>query len=199
MKKQKKGKLEVICGPMKCGKTQELIRRLDRAKIGKKHFLVFKPAIDVSSGEEIKSRSKILAYLNLNMSAISVADEHEMMKYLETPNLKVIAIDEAQFFNRWLLNVVDKFIDRGVKVIVSGLDMDFSGRPFGVLPDLMTKADEVLKLKSVCDRCGSDEAIFSQRLINGKPATKDSPLIVIKDQEASITYEARCRDCHEID
>jgi thymidine kinase len=194
--KKKKGRLEVISGCMFSGKTEELIRRLRRAKIAHQEVIVFKPKIDTRSGE-----NKIKSKVGYTFEAEEAASPKEIPKIIASLErlcgikFDVVGIDEAQFFDESLVKVVNKLIDEGRRVIVSGLDTDFRGEPFGVMPHLIAIADSHLLLTAICMVCREPTAIRTQRLINGKPAHYDSPLIMVGGEEL---YEARCRNCHEV-
>lgn len=182
------GLIEVICGSMFSGKSEELIRRLKRASIARQKVQVFKHCLDKRfHTEEISSHS------GFTYVAIPVQCAHQIETKL-APGTQVIGIDEAQFFGDDLPAVCEKLAGAGRRVIIAGLDMDFLGRPFGPMPILMSLAEKVDKLHAICLQCGKP-ASKSQRLINGKPAPADSPQIVIGAKE---TYEARCRHCHSV-
>ncbi len=182
------GSIEVICGSMFSGKTEELIRRVKRAQIARKRVQVFKPAIDTRySIEEVASHDGIRA------QAIPVASSAEITDQID-PDAQVIAIDEAQFFDADLVPLCERLAGMGKRVIVAGLDQDFRGEPFGPIPQLMAKAEAVDKLHAICVVCGS-AASRTQRLINGRPASYYDPVILVGALEA---YEARCRQCHEV-
>ena len=184
----KKGLLEVITGCMASGKSEELIRRLRRAKIARQTIMVFKPQIDTRTDEEtIASRS------GGTHSAIAVDDPNEIIALSD--KAQVIGIDEIHFFDDRLIAVIRHLTDTELKrVIVCGLDTDFRGEPFGVVAKLMAIADKVDKARAVCVKC-FDPATRSQRLIDGKPAPADAPRILVGGDEC---YEARCRDCHQV-
>lgn len=193
MKNDIKGKLEVVCGSMFSGKSEELLYRLRRAEYAKKRVLTIKPAID-----NRKSVTCIVCHSGGQREALSVGSCEDSLKTilaLADSNIDVIGIDEVQFFPEETLAVVCTLLDRGKRVIVAGLDLDFRGEPFGIMPSLLALADEVSKLRAICMSCGND-ANFSQRLINGTPARYDEPTILIGGEEC---YEARCRQCFEID
>ncbi len=180
---------EVITGPMSCGKTEELLRRIKRCIIAQKKVKVISPEIDTrSKGDYIESRN------GLWLDAINVKNAHDILSHI-TPEDEIVAIDEIQFFDMEIVSVVRKLIEHGKRVIASGLDLDFKGEPFGAMPELLCLADKVDKLSAVCMKCGSDNATRTQRLINGFPADKSSPLIMIGGDE---TYEARCLKCYEL-
>ncbi len=182
------GSIEVICGSMFSGKTDELIRRLVRAKIARQKVQVFKPAIDVRYAE-----GKVTSHAGADFDAIPVREAKEIPSRLDQ-DTTVVAIDEAQFMNPDLVEVVQALAERGVRVLVAGLDMDFRGEPFGPMPLLMSKAERVDKLHAICMVCG-DEASRTQRLVNGKPARYDDPVVIVG---AAEMYEARCRLHHEV-
>jgi thymidine kinase len=182
------GSIEVICGSMFSGKTDELIRRLVRAKIARQKVQVFKPAIDVRYAE-----GKVTSHAGADFDAIPVREAKEIPDRLDQ-DTTVVAIDEAQFMNPDLVEVVQALAERGVRVLVAGLDMDFRGEPFGPMPLLMSKAERVDKLHAICMVCG-DEASRTQRLVNGKPARYDDPVVIVG---AAEMYEARCRLHHEV-
>jgi thymidine kinase len=184
-----KGHLEIICGPMFSGKSEELIRRLKRTKIAKKSTVVFKPSIDVRRGVNYVTShdgSKIPAF---------PIDNAMMIPDLVADEIEVIGIDEAQFLSHELIDVVLELTEKGKYVIIAGLNLDFRAVPFGPMPTLMALADTVTKLSAICILCG-DEAFFSQRLVNEKPAKYNDPLVKVG---ASESYQARCRDCYTID
>jgi thymidine kinase len=182
------GSIEVICGSMFSGKTDELIRRLVRATIAKQRVQVFKPAIDVRYAVE-----KVTSHAGSHYDAIPVQKAAEIREKLE-PDTTVVGIDEAQFFDPEVLQVAEELASRGIRVLVAGLDTDFRGEPFGPMPVLMSMAEHVDKLHAICMVCG-DEASRTQRLVNGKPARFDDPVVIVG---ASEMYEARCREHHEV-
>jgi len=182
------GSIEVICGPMFSGKTDELIRRLVRATIAKQKVQVFKPAIDVRYAVE-----KVTSHAGSNYDALPVEKAADIRKQLEK-DTTVVGIDEAQFFDPEIVQIADELAARGVRVLVAGLDTDFRGEPFGPMPLLMSRAEHVDKLHAICMTCG-DEASRTQRFVNGKPARYDDPVVIVG---ASEMYEARCRLHHEV-
>lgn len=180
---------EIITGPMSCGKTEELLRRVKRCIIAQKKVKVVSPQIDTrSKGDYIESRN------GLWLDAITVKDANDILHRINDSD-EIVAIDEIQFFDENIVNVVKTLISRGVRVIASGLDLDFKGEPFGYMPELLCLADKVDKLSAVCMKCGADNATRTQRLVNGIPVDKNSPLIMIGGDE---TYEARCLKCYEL-
>lgn len=193
MKEETKGKLEVVCGSMFSGKSEELLYRLRRAEYAKKHVLTIKPAIDIR-----KSVSCIVCHSGGQREAYPIDSREqslEMIMQLADASIDVVGIDEIQFFPPATIPVIGALLDQGKRVIVAGLDLDFRGEPFGIMPSLLALADEVVKLRAICVICGN-EANFSQRLINGSPAKYDDPTILVGGEEC---YEPRCRQCFEID
>ncbi len=182
------GSIEVICGSMFSGKTEELIRRLVRAKIARQKVQVFKPAIDVRYAAE-----KVTSHTGANFEAIPIQRAAEIREKLE-PDTTVIGVDEAQFLDADIVDVAQELAERGVRVLIAGLDLDFRGEPFGSMPILMCKAERVDKLHAICMVCGG-EASRTQRLVNGRPARYDDPIVIVG---ASELYEARCRLHHEV-
>jgi thymidine kinase len=182
------GSLTVITGSMFSGKTEELIRRLRRALYARQRVQVFKQALDTRSElTEIRTHSGVLH------EAVAVSTSDELLERVERTT-DVVAIEEAQFFDEGIVSACRRLAGSGYEVIVAGLDMDFRGRPFGPMPILLAEADEVVKLRAICARCGRD-ASRSQRLIDGEPAPASAPTILVGAQES---YEARCRHCHEV-
>jgi thymidine kinase len=182
------GSVEVICGSMFSGKTDELIRRLRRAVIARQKVQVFKPAIDVRYAVE-----KVTSHAGSDFDAIPIRDAAEIRARLEN-DVTVVAIDEAQFFDAGIVALVEELAAEGRRVIVAGLDTDFRGEPFGPMPVLMAKAERVDKLQAICMVCG-EPASRTQRLVNGKPARYDDPVVIVG---AAEMYEARCRKHHEV-
>jgi thymidine kinase len=186
--KPNSGWIEVICGSMFSGKTEELIRRLRRAQIAKQKIQVFKPAIDTRfTGCEVTSHN------GMQIKATAVEDVGQMKSLLE-PDTTVVAIDEAQFFDDDVIDLCEELADQELRVIIAGLDMDFRGEPFGPMPELMARAEQVDKFQAICVKCGGP-ASRTQRLIDGEPAAYGDPVILVG---ASEVYEARCRGCHEV-
>ena len=182
------GSVEVICGSMFSGKTDELIRRLVRATIARQKVQVFKPAIDVRYAIE-----KVTSHAGANYDAIPVEKAADIPKKLDA-DTTVVAIDEAQFMDNEVVVIARELANKGIRVLVAGLDQDFRGEPFGPMPALMSLAERVDKLHAICMVCG-DEASRTQRLVNGKPARYDDPVVIVG---ASEMYEARCRRHHEV-
>jgi thymidine kinase len=182
------GWIEIVCGSMFSGKTEELIRRIRRARIAKQHVQVFKPALD-----DRYHVQQVASHNGLQWEAVPVGDAREILERLEQ-DTTVVAVDEAQFFDWRLSEVCTHLAKRGLRVILAGLDMDFRGEPFGPMPLLMAEAEEVTKLQAICVVCGAP-ASRTQRLIDGRPAAYDDPIILVGGSES---YEARCRHCHEV-
>ena len=186
--KHSSGRIEVICGSMFCGKSEELIRRSRRAVIAKQELQVFKPSID-----DRYSALHVTSHSGQNIEALAISNSNEILDHLSTATT-VVAVDEVQFFDSQIVNVVQQLAVRGIRVILAGLDMDFRGEPFGPMPQLLSIAEDVTKLHAICVICGED-ACRTQRLVNGKPARYDDPIIMVGAQEA---YEARCRKHHQV-
>lgn len=182
------GSLEVICGSMFCGKTEELIRRVRRAIIARQKVQVFKPELD-----DRYSIEHVSSHDGAQVEAHPIRHSSELMGLLED-DTTVVAIDEVQFFDEGIVPVLEALACQGRRVIVAGLDMDFRGEPFGPLPELLSRAEDVTKLHAICVICG-EQASRTQRLVNGKPAHYNDPVILVG---ASETYEARCREHHEV-
>jgi thymidine kinase len=182
------GWIEVVCGSMFCGKTEELIRRVRRAKIARQKVQVFKPAIDIRYGVE-----QVTSHDGLGVEAIPVESSRALLSGLQ-PDTNVVAIDEVQFFDPDIVPICQGLAERGVRVIAAGLDMDFRGEPFGPMPLLMAEAEQVEKLQAICVVCGAP-ASRTQRLIDGQPASYDDPVILVGGSES---YEARCRLHHQV-
>ncbi len=182
------GSVEVICGSMFCGKTDELIRRLRRATIAKQKVQVFKPSID--KRYEVM---KVTSHAGSVFDALPITKASDIFDKLDK-DTTVVGIDEAQFLDEAILSIVNQLAVRGIRVIVAGLDQNFKGEPFGYMPLLMALAEQVDKLQAICMVCG-EPASRTQRLVNGKPAHINDPVIIVG---ASEMYEARCREHHEV-
>jgi thymidine kinase len=183
-----RGHIELICGSMFSGKTEELIRRIRRAEIAKQRVQVFSHRLDTRYGD-----AQVASHSGANYDSIPVQDAAQIIPQVES-DTTVVAVDEAQFFDWTIAEVVNALADRGIRVILAGLDMDFRGEPFGPMPLLMAHAEHVDKLSAICVVCGAP-ASRTQRLINGSPARYDDPVILVG---ASEVYEARCRHCHQV-
>jgi len=183
-----KGWIEVICGSMFSGKSEELIRRVRRVQIAKKKVQIFKPAID--------NRYEFQYIYSHNGSKIKAINIENPKKIPERVDIhtEVVAIDEVQFFNDDVIAITQQLADQGRRVIVAGLDQDFRGEPFGPMPKLLAIAEYIDKLQAICMVCGK-AASRTQRLVNGIPANYSDPTILVGAKES---YEARCRKCHEV-
>lgn len=184
----REGWLEVICGCMFAGKTEELIRRINVLSYARKNILAFKPKID-----DRYSTTEIASHAGSKVPCIVISEAKEILNHVNY-DTDVVAIDEVQFFDEDVVDICEYLADSGLRVMVAGLDKDFRGEPFGVLPDLLTRAEFVTKLTAVCAKCGAP-ATRTQRIINGKPASFNDPIVLVGAKEA---YEPRCRHCHEI-
>ena len=178
------GFLFFFCGPMFAGKTEELLRILNRLKYAHVDYIIFKPIVDSRSKNCVYSRN------GQTETAIEIKSSSEILEYIKNMKHKVqvVAIDEAQFLDQEIIDVCLTLANHDFHVIVSGLDKNFKGEPFGFIPQLMVYANKIRKLTAICTQCGC-EAHYSQRLIDGKPASYNSDLILIGDSE---NYEARC-------
>jgi len=185
--KHSTGSVEIICGSMFCGKTEELIRRLRRAVIARQKVQVFKPAID----QRYDGGKKVTSHGGMAFDAIPIRQTQEILQHLD-PDTTVVGIDEAQFMDEGIVPIVQSLAERGVRVLVAGLDMDFRGEPFGSMPVLMSVAERVDKLQAICMVCG-EPASRTQRLVNGQPAHYHDPIVIVG---AAEMYEARCRKHH---
>ena len=184
----REGWIEVICGCMFAGKTEELIRRINVLSYARKNILVFKPKID-----DRYSTTEIASHAGSKVPCIVISEAKEILNHVNY-DTDVVAIDEVQFFDEDVVDICEYLADSGLRVMVAGLDKDFRGEPFGVLPDLLTRAEFVTKLTAVCAKCGAP-ATRTQRIINGKPASFYDPIVLVGAKEA---YDPRCRHCHEI-
>ena len=173
---------------MYSGKSEELIRRIRRAEIAKQKVQVFKPTID-----DRYDKQDIVSHRGDKIQGIPVSRSEDILNYLDE-DTEVIGIDEVQFFDDGIVKVVNYLADNNKRVIVAGLDTDFRGEPFNVMPQLMAIAEFVDKITAICMKCGNP-ATKTQRLIDGKPADYNDPIVLIGAKES---YEARCRNCHEV-
>ncbi|MBA3347038.1 MAG: thymidine kinase [Actinobacteria bacterium] len=180
------GWLEVICGPMFSGKSEEMIRRLRRAEIAGQRVVIFKPRID-----DRYDVADVVSHAGARMRGVPVSGVGELVS--RAGGFEVVGIDEVQFFDRDVVGAALDLADAGVRVVAAGLDQDFRRLPFGAIPDLLAHAEFVDKLQAVCHRCGGP-ATTTQRLVDGAPAPYSGDTIVVGANEQ---YEARCRDCHE--
>jgi len=186
---QKKGSLEVICGSMFSGKSEELIRRLKRSQLAKRSVLSFKHSLDDRSYIEY-----VVSHNGNKLKAIPINEPNTILE-LVSPEVEIVGIDEVQFFPEEIVNVICTLVEQGKRVVAAGLDLTFNRTPFGPMPLLLAVADHVTKLKAICMECGK-EAHFTQRLVNNQPAKFNDPTVVVGAEEQ---YQARCRDCHIID
>ena len=183
------GWIELVCGSMFSGKTEELLRRIRRAEIARKKVQLFKPTIDNRYGVV-----RVASHDGIGREdAVVVCDAEDILRRLDA-DTEVVAVDEVQFFDESIADVCDHLADRGLRVIAAGLDQDFRGEPFGPMPLLLARAELVDKLHAICVSCGA-AASRTQRLIDGRPARYDDPVILVGGSES---YEARCRNCHEV-
>lgn len=185
------GWIEVICGSMFAGKTEELIRRLKRFEFANKPYVVFKPEIDNRYSE-----NEVASHSGSRSKAVVVKTSAEILEIVQSEykDVDVVAIDEVQFFDDGIIEVAEVFANEGKRVIVAGLDMDFRGIPFTVVPELLARAEFITKLTAICHECGAP-ATRTQRLINGEPAAFDDQIVLVGADER---YEARCRHCHQV-
>lgn len=184
-----RGSIELVCGSMFSGKTEELLRRIRRAEIARRRVQIFKPFIDARYGlQRVASHNGVA-----RDDVVVVTDAAAILAQVE-PATDVVAIDEVQFFDWSVADICTKLADDGRRVMVAGLDQDFRGEPFGPMPLLMALAEHVDKLQAICVCCGAP-ASRTQRLIDGLPARYDDPIILVGGSES---YEARCRQCHEV-
>ena len=183
------GWIELICGSMFSGKTEELLRRVRRSEIARRRIQLFKPHIDNRYGRE-----QVASHNGVSRGDAIILESAASLLDQQQSDTDVVAIDEVQFFDDAITTVCQELADRGKRVIVAGLDQDFRGEPFGPIPLLMALAERVDKLHAICVRCGAS-ATRTQRLIDGLPARYDDPVIFVGGSES---YEARCRDCHDV-
>lgn len=182
------GRLEVICGSMFSGKTEELIRRVRRAEYARQNVQIFKPEIDNRYATD-----SVYSHSGMSATAHPIKHAGEIRGQIR-PDTTVVAIDEVQFLGSEIVGIAETLANDGIRVICAGLDLDFRAEPFGPIPALLSVAEEVTKLHAICVICG-EVACRSQRLVNGEPARYDDPIILVGAQEA---YEARCREHYEI-
>lgn len=185
----RQGSVEIIAGVMFSGKSEELIRRVRRGVIARKRVQVFKSHLD----SRYAGLWSVSSHDGRELDAAAVDTSAEIMR-LVRPETDIVAIDEAQFLDAGLVDVVTALAGRGHRVMLAGTDTDFRGEPFGPMGALMCVAEDVTKLRAICVRCG-ELACRNQRLIDGRPARYDSPTIMIGGRES---YEARCRHCHAV-
>ncbi|MCX6343273.1 MAG: thymidine kinase [Fimbriimonadales bacterium] len=182
------GKLTVVCGSMFAGKSEELIRLARRALYAKRKIQVFKPSID-----DRYHQTMVVSHQGVSFEAETVNGVNELRKKLQS-DVQMVLIEEVQFFDISIVELCVELADNGVEVIVAGLDQDFRRQPFGPMASLLIAADEVVKLRAICMKCGQT-ASHTYRMVDGKPARWDDPIVLIG---ATESYEARCRNCFEI-
>lgn len=183
------GVLELICGSMFSGKTEELLRRVRRAEIARKRVQLFKPRIDNRYGI-----TRVVSHNGVGREDVIVVEHATDILDRLDGGTEVVAVDEVQFFDWKIADVCDELADRGLRVIAAGLDQDFRGEPFGPMPLMLAIAERVEKLSAICVICGAP-ASRTQRLIDNRPARYDDPVIMVGGSES---YEARCRSCHAV-
>lgn len=185
---QRDGWIEVICGPMFAGKTEELLRRVKRLEYARKNIVVFKPIIDNRYSE-----NEVVSHNNNRTKSVNISHARQIFTHIDA-NTDVVAIDEIQFLDEEAVPICEHLAEQGIRVIVSGLDRDFRGEPFSFMPKLLAISEYVTKLTAICVKCGIP-ATRTQRIVNGKPARYDDPIVLIGAEES---YEARCRSCHKV-
>ncbi len=183
------GWIEVVTGVMFSGKSEELIRRVRRALIARRRVQVFKSGLD----SRYHGIERISSHNGSEVQAVPVLSSRELLE-LAHPETQVFAVDEVQFMDDGIVEVLQLLADCGARVIVAGIDMDFRGEPFGPMPKILTVAETVDKLHAICVQCGN-QASRNQRLVDGRPAPYEAPVIQVGGAES---YEARCRRCHEV-
>lgn len=176
---KKAGSIEVICGSMFSGKTEELIRRMKRAQFANQKVEIYKPAVDIRYSED-----EVVSHDSHSIPSTPIDSPASML--LLSSDVEVVGIDEAQFFDETIVEVVQTLANRGVRVIIAGLDMDFAGKPFGPMPALMAVAEDVQKVHAICVKCGSP-ANHSHRL------SSDEQLVMLGEKDS---YEPLCRHCY---
>lgn len=185
---KKIGSIEVVCGPMFAGKTEELIRRIKRLQYAKKNVLVFSPSIDNRYATDA-----IVSHDMQKVKAYQISNPIDILKYIKN-DIDAVVIDETQFFDNKIIDIADYLADQGIRVIIGGLDLDFRGEPFGPMPYLLAKAEQVTKLTAICPISG-EPATRTQRIINGSPANYNDSTVLIGAKES---YEPRTRSLHEV-
>lgn len=184
----KPGWIEVVTGPMFAGKSEELIRRIRRLEYAKMHVLVFKPIVD-----NRYSIDEVVSHAKNHVKSIVISKSNEILRHIKM-DTDAVVVDEVQFLDREIIDICDLLANRGVRVIVGGLDTDFRGEAFPIVAELMSKAEYVTKLSAICVKCGAP-ATKTQRIVDGVPASYDDPIVVVGANEQ---YEPRCRHCHQI-
>ncbi len=184
----KLGSITVVCGSMFAGKSEELIRLARRALYAKKNVQVFKPVID-----DRYHASMVVTHMGVKHEAIAVRSVADLRTKIPE-GAQVVLIEEAQFFDSSLADLAMELADSGIEVVCAGLDQDFRREPFGPMPRLLALADEVIKLRAICMKCGAP-ASHTYRMVDGEPVHRDDPIILIG---ATESYEARCRNCFKL-
>lgn len=184
----KPGWIEVVTGPMFAGKSEELIRRIRRLEYAKMHVLVFKPIID-----NRYSIDEVVSHTKNRVKSIVISMSNEILRHIKM-DTDAVVVDEVQFLDHEIIDICELLANRGIRVIVGGLDTDFRGESFPVVAELMSKAEYVTKLSAICVKCGAP-ATKTQRIVNGMPASYDDPIVVVGANEQ---YEPRCRHCHQV-
>lgn len=184
----KTGWIEVICGPMFAGKSEEIIRRCKRMNYAKKKYIVFKPLIDNRYADD-----KVVSHDQRWVNSINISNSSEVMQYI-SEEISAVVFDEVQFLDEGIVDICEQLSDSGLRVICAGLDMDFRGIPFPIMANLLARAEKVDKLTAICVICGQP-ATRTQRIVNGQPASVNDDVILVAGKES---YEARCRHCHEV-
>ncbi|MGI6782386.1 MAG: thymidine kinase [Acholeplasmataceae bacterium] len=184
----KNGFIEVVCGPMFAGKTEELIRRIKRLQYANQNIVVFNPKLD-----NRYSQSELVSHGNQRTQAFFIKKSADVYDYIDE-NTDAVVFDEAQFFDMEIVDIADDLADKGIRVIIGGLDRNFRGEPFGPMPFLLAKAEFVTKLSAICVKTG-EPATRTQRIVDGKPADYNSEIILVSGHDY---YEARSRHAHEV-
>lgn len=185
---KKNGSIEVICGPMFAGKSEEIIRRIRRIEYAHKKVVCFKPAID-----NRYSMDEICSHNQNKKKSVVITKAHEIYSYIDK-DVYAVVIDEVQFLDQEIVEICENLANKGIRVIVGGLDMDFRGEPFSIMPELLSRAEFVTKLTAICVKCG-EPATRTQRIVNGVPSFYEDPIVIVG---AAENYEPRCRFCHEV-
>jgi thymidine kinase len=188
--------LHVIAGCMSSGKTDELLRLLRRAEYARRHILLVRPDVDTRTPPDYAESRSLARYPSRTVAS---RDPYQILTLVREMGADLVGIDEAEFFEPGIVDVVEELRRSGRHIILTGLNLDFAGRPFGSMPELMARADEITMLTAICVICGGT-GTRTQRLVNGQPAAIDDPLVVIGglDGTAVETYEARCLSHHEV-
>lgn len=181
--------LELITGPMFAGKTTNFIKRITDLRAEGKNVIVLKPIQDFRY-----SKNDVVTHDGISVKGLAIDEVYEIRELITDEGCDVVAVDEVQFFGWDFVEIVNELADEGIHVLLAGLDTDFTGRPFSIMPDLMSYSDVLLKLNGSCSVCGGLSS-KSQRLVNGFPASEYDQIIVVDD---SVTYEPRCRLHHEV-